>query len=120
MTWNLRRKEVLDGDQLRAMLEESPASAARAILSAAQANIVDAQALLGQILLDSSGIERDPALALVWFQIVARHGHAMAQNMARRCHEHGWRLRSITGWQPRPGLIGVSTTTPTCLPPGAA
>jgi TPR repeat protein len=90
MTWNLRREEVLDGDQLRAMLEESPASAAKAILSAAQANIVDAQALLGQILLDGSGIERDPALALVWFQIAARHGHAMAQNMAGRCHEHGW------------------------------
>jgi TPR repeat protein len=90
MTWNLRREEVLDGDQLRAMLEESPASAARAILSAAQANIVDAQALLGQILLDGSGIECDPALALVWFQIAARRGHAMAQNMAGRCHEHGW------------------------------
>ena len=90
MTWNLRREEVLDGDQLRAMLEESPASAAKAILSAAQANIVDAQALLGQILLDGSGIERDPALALVWFQIAARRGHAMAQNMAGRCHEHGW------------------------------
>ena len=90
MGWNLRREEVLDGDQLRAMLDESPASAARAILSAAQANIVDAQALLGQILLDGRGIERDPALALVWFQIAARHGHAMAQNMAGRCHEHGW------------------------------
>jgi TPR repeat protein len=90
MTWNLRREEVLDGDQLRAMLEESPASAARAILSAAQANIVDAQALLGQILLDGTGIKRDPALALVWFQIAARRGHAMAQNMAGRCHEHGW------------------------------
>lgn len=90
MTWNLRREEVLDGDQLRAMLEDSPASAARAILIAAQANIVDAQALLGQILLDGTGIERDPALALVWFQIAARRGHAMAQNMAGRCHEHGW------------------------------
>lgn len=90
MTWNLRREEVLDGDQLRAMLEDSPASAARAILIAAQANIVDAQALLGQILLDGSGIECDPALALVWFQIAARRGHAMAQNMAGRCHEHGW------------------------------
>jgi len=90
MTWNLRREEVLDGDQLRAMLEDSPASAARAILIAAQANIVDAQALLGQILLDGTGIERDPALALVWFKIAARRGHAMAQNMAGRCHEHGW------------------------------
>jgi hypothetical protein len=90
MTWNLRREEVLDGDQLRAMLEESPASAARAILSAAQANIVDAQALLGQILLDGAGIEQDPSLAMTWFQIAARNGHAMAHNMLGRCHEHGW------------------------------
>jgi TPR repeat protein len=90
MSWNLRREEVLDGDQLRAMLEDSPASAARAILIAAQAQIVDAQALLGQILLDGTGIERDPALALVWFQIAARNGHAMAHNMAGRCYEHGW------------------------------
>jgi TPR repeat protein len=90
MSWNLRREEVLDGEQLRAMLLASPASAARAILTAAQANMVDAQALLGQILLDGTGIERDPPLALVWFQIAARNGHVMSHNMLGRCHEHGW------------------------------
>jgi len=90
MNWSLRRQETLDGEQLRAMLQENPASAARAILIAAQENIVDAQALLGQILLDGTGIEQDAALALVWFQIAGRNGHAMANNMAGRCHEHGW------------------------------
>jgi TPR repeat protein len=90
MSWTLRREDVLDGQQLRAMLQDNPASAARAILIAAQENIVDAQALLGQILLDGTGIEQDAALALVWFQIAARNGHAMATNMAGRCHEHGW------------------------------
>ncbi|MFK3798577.1 tetratricopeptide repeat protein [Pseudomonas sp. NPDC088444] len=90
MNWTLRREDVLDGQQLRAMLEENPASAARAILTAAQENIIDAQALLGQILLDGTGIEQDAALALTWFQIAARNGHAMATNMAGRCHEHGW------------------------------
>ncbi len=90
MGWNLRRQEVLDGDQLRAMLQDNPASAARAILIAAQENMVDAQALLGQILLDGTGIEQDAALALTWFQIAARSDHAMATNMAGRCHEHGW------------------------------
>lgn len=90
MSWNLRREEVLDGEQLRAMLQDNPASAARAILLAAQAHIVDAQALLGQILLDGTGIEQDAALALTWFQIAARSGHAMAINMAGRCNEHGW------------------------------
>lgn len=90
MSWNLRRQEVLDGQQLRAMLQDNPASAARAILIAAQENMTDAQALLGQILLDGTGIEQDAALALTWFQIAARSGHAMAINMAGRCHEHGW------------------------------
>jgi TPR repeat protein len=90
MSWNLRRQEVLDGEQLRAMLQDNPASAARAILIAAQENMPDAQALLGQILLDGAGIEQDAALALTWFQIAARNGHAMAINMAGRCHEHGW------------------------------
>lgn len=90
MSWTLRREDVLNGQQLRDMLQENPASAARAILIAAQENMVDAQALLGQILLDGTGIEQDAALALTWFQIAARNGHAMATNMAGRCHEHGW------------------------------
>jgi TPR repeat protein len=90
MSWSLRRREVLNGEQLRAMLRDNPASAARAILIAAQENMPDAQALLGQILLDGTGIEQDAALALTWFQIAARSGHAMAINMAGRCLEHGW------------------------------
>ncbi|WP_426143467.1 tetratricopeptide repeat protein [Pseudomonas sp. DWP3-1-2] len=90
MTWNLQRKEVLDGDQLRAMLAEHPAKAAQAIIGAAADNLVEAQALLGQILLDGRGIERDPKLALTWFDIAARKGHLMARNMMGRCFEHGW------------------------------
>lgn len=90
MTWNLQREEALDGDQLRAMLASNPNKAAQAIVAAAGQNLVDAQALLGQILLDGQGIERDQALALRWFQIAARNGHVMARNMLGRCHEHGW------------------------------
>ncbi len=36
--------------------------------------MVDAQALLGQILLDGHGIEQDQAVALRWFEIAARAG----------------------------------------------
>lgn len=90
MAFHLRRAEVLDGEQLRAMLDESPARAAQAILMAAKEGVLDAQALLGQILLDGRGIERDEALALRWFQIAARGGHLMARNMLGRCLEHGW------------------------------
>ena len=86
----MRREEVLDGDSLKSMLDESPARAAQAILLAAREGVVDAQALLGQILLDGQGIEQDQPLAVRWFEIAARHGHLMARNMLGRCHEHGW------------------------------
>jgi TPR repeat protein len=90
MSFQLRREEVLDGEQLKSMLDESPARAAQAILMAAREGEVDAQALLGQILLDGRGIAQDQALALRWFDIAARQGHLMARNMLGRCHEHGW------------------------------
>jgi hypothetical protein len=90
MSYLLRREEVLDGTQLGAMLEESPARAAQAILLAAGQGVVEAQALLGQILLDGRGIARDQPLALRWFGIAAGQGHLMARNMLGRCHEHGW------------------------------
>ena len=90
MTFQLRREEVLDGDQLKSMLEESPARAAQAILLAAREGVADAQALLGQILLDGRGIAQDQALAVRWFDIAAQRGHLMARNMLGRCHEHGW------------------------------
>jgi TPR repeat protein len=46
--------------------------------------------MLGQILLQGLGIERDPALALTRFRLAARQGSPMAFNMLGRCHEHGW------------------------------
>ncbi|RON65081.1 tetratricopeptide repeat protein [Pseudomonas fluorescens] len=90
MSFHLRREEVLDAAGLTAMLEESPARAAQAILLAAGEGEIEAQALLGQILLDGRGIAQDQALALRWFGIAAGRGHLMARNMLGRCHEHGW------------------------------
>ena len=90
MGFLLRREEVLNVEQLQSMLDDSPVRAAQAILIAAKVGVVDAQALLGQILLEGRGIARDEALALRWFQIAAQGGHLMARNMAGRCLEHGW------------------------------
>ncbi|NMX48861.1 tetratricopeptide repeat protein [Pseudomonas veronii] len=90
MGFLLRREEVLNVEQLQRMLDDSPVRAAQAILIAAREGVVDAQALLGQILLEGRGIERDEALALRWFQIAAQGGHLMARNMLGRCREHGW------------------------------
>lgn len=90
MSFLLRRQEVLNVEQLQAMLDDSPVRAAQAILLAAKEGAVDAQALLGQILLDGRGIARDEALALRWFHIAANGGQLMARNMVGRCLEHGW------------------------------
>ncbi len=90
MGFLLRREEVLNVEQLQSMLDDSPVRAAQAILIAAKEGVLDAQALLGQILLEGRGIARDEALALRWFRIAAQGGHSMARNMAGRCLEHGW------------------------------
>lgn len=90
MAFVLRRREELSVEQLRARLASDPRQAAAAILEAARRGDVEAQALLGQILLDGQGIERDAALAATWFRIAAERGHAMARNMLGRCLEHGW------------------------------
>ena len=109
MSFQLRRQEQLDGQQLTAMLAENPARAAQAILLAARQGIVDGHALLGQILLDGQGIARDPVLARRWFQIAANGGHLMARNMLGRCWEHGWggavdslKPATSTGCRPNP------------------
>lgn len=90
MSYQLRREEVVDVAGLRAMLEESPGKAAQAILAAAGQGAVEAQLLLGQILLDGRGIQADAAVARRWFGIAAQGGSAMAHNMLGRCLEHGW------------------------------
>ncbi|AZF46162.1 MULTISPECIES: tetratricopeptide repeat protein [unclassified Pseudomonas] len=90
MGFLLRRQEVLNVEQLQSMLDDSPVRAAQAILIAAREGVVDAQALLGQILLEGRGIARDETLALRWFRIAAQGGHLMARNMIGRCLEHGW------------------------------
>ncbi|AGZ36904.1 MULTISPECIES: tetratricopeptide repeat protein [Pseudomonas] len=90
MSYQLRREDVVDVAGLQAMLEDSPGKAAQAILAAAGQGVVQAQLLLGQILLDGRGIEQDALLARRWFGIAAQAGNAMAHNMLGRCLEHGW------------------------------
>ena len=71
-------------------LAGEPEEAARWIKAAAEQGLPDAQALLGQILLDGRGISIDMALARNWFAKAAEQGHLMGINMLGRCHELGW------------------------------
>ncbi len=86
----LRHTEALSDRQLEHQLQGNSREQAAAILAAARSGAVQAQLLLGQILLDGRGIQHDPSLAFIWFSIAARHGDGMAHNMLGRCHEHGW------------------------------
>jgi len=90
MSHALRRRETLNADPLSQMLAGDARQQAQAILAAAKDGQLDAQVMLGQILLEGQGIQRDPVLALTWFRLGAAQGHAMAHNMLGRCLEHGW------------------------------
>jgi len=71
-------------------LIDNPRAYAQIVMRAAALGDADAQATLGQLLLDGHGIERDPRLGLTWFRIAARQAHAMSINMVGRCLENGW------------------------------
>lgn len=79
-----------EGSSNRQRLDGRHREAAQGILAAAKDGQVEAYVMLGQILLEGQGIQRDPELALTWFRIAARQGQPMALNMLGRCLEHGW------------------------------
>ncbi len=94
MGHRLYRQQELSPEQLAGELLNQPRTTARLLICQAARNDPEAQALLGQILLDGQGIRQDARLALCWFRMAARQGHAMACNMAGRCLEHGWTGKS--------------------------
>ncbi|ADV83672.1 tetratricopeptide repeat protein [Terriglobus saanensis] len=85
----IRTKRVTT-DELRDMLVRNPSDAARWIETAAKAEMVAAQIVWGQLLLDGRGVERDPTAAFGWFQKAAAQGNVEARNMVGRCYEQGW------------------------------
>jgi TPR repeat protein len=97
----LSRREEVSAKQLPNLLAGEPRKAARIILAAAETGLADAQVMLGQILLEGRGIQRDAGLAVRWFRIARAHGNSMAHNMLGRCLEHGW------GCDPNPSLAAA-------------
>ena len=76
-------------EDIEARLSGSPESRAAFVREAAVAGEAEAQALLGQMLLDGNGVAADPSAAFAWFNKAAQH-HAMALNMVGRCYDLGW------------------------------
>lgn len=81
---------ALGREAIEAALSGPPEQAAAFIRSAAQAGAAEAQLVLGQILLDGHGVERDPIEGLQWFVEAAKQDNVMAMNMVGRCYENGW------------------------------
>jgi TPR repeat protein len=81
---------ALPATKLRAELAGDPCEAARWIRAGAFHGFPEAQLMLGQMLLDGTGLDRDHAAAMRWFLRAAAAGLAEAMNMVGRCHELGW------------------------------
>ena len=76
--------------QLQQLLSIEPGRAARWVRSAAARGVPAAQVRLGRMLLEGTGVARDPAQAFASFTRAAASGDADAHNMLGRCHEQGW------------------------------
>lgn len=76
--------------QLAELMAGPPEKFAPWIQAAAGQGLVEAQAILGQMLLDGAGVPRDAGAGLAWFKRAAHADHPMSINMVGRCYENGW------------------------------
>lgn len=74
----------------RSVIDAEPSAAAAWMLGAARLGHGDAQAVLGQWLLDGHGMPRNTQEALGWFLKAGTQGHVIGMNMTGRCFENGW------------------------------
>ena len=92
-------------------LNGSPEQIASGLRVAAQQGYAEAQALLGQVLLDGQGVAVDQAEALHWFKAASRSNHPMAINMVGRCIENGWGVAAnpmeAANWYKRATDLGL-------------
>jgi hypothetical protein len=81
---------ALDADEIARRLSGPREEVASFVRAAAEAGSAEAQARLGQMLLDGDGVARDAAQGFAWFERAARAGHLEAANMVGRCYDLGW------------------------------
>ncbi|MBB4100700.1 tetratricopeptide repeat protein [Sphingomonas kyeonggiensis] len=78
--------DQLSSEDIAARLSGSPEERAALIREGAEVGLAEAQAVLGQMLLD----QQKPAEAFGWFWKAAQQGHPMGLNMLGRCYDLGW------------------------------
>lgn len=83
MTGAIDALNALSPDEVRSRLEEDPAAFLR---QAAEAGSAEAQARLGQMLLDTGNASE----GFRWFVAAAQQEHVEAINMVGRCYDLGW------------------------------
>lgn len=81
---------ALGAQEIAAQLSGPSPERVALIEAAAAAGIAEAQAVLGQMLLDGRELPADPPAALRWFCKAAAQQHLMALNMVGRCYDLGW------------------------------
>src|SRR3546814_6476149 len=89
---------AMSADELAERLAGSPEERAAIVRTAAEADVAQAQALYGQMLLDGVGVAKDERAALAWFAKAANQNHILAINMVGRCYrseEHTSELQSL-------------------------
>jgi TPR repeat protein len=81
---------ALDADEIARRLSGPRAEVAAFVRAAAEAGSAEAQARIGQMLLDGDGVARDATAGFAWFKRAAQAGHLEAANMVGRCYDLGW------------------------------
>lgn len=81
--------EALTREQIEARLADAEGRVSLIRAGAAE-GIAEAQAVLGQMLLDGVDLPRDAVAAFDWFNRAAAQRHLMALNMVGRCYDLGW------------------------------
>ena len=81
--------DTLTREEIDARLADADSRVAL-IQAGAEAGVAEAQAVLGQMLLDGAELPRNPAAAFEWFNRAAAQHHVMALNMVGRCYDLGW------------------------------
>lgn len=80
----------LSVERVAEMKQASPVELTGWVYASARYGLVEAQVLLGQMLLDGDMMQRDHTAAFGWISAAAGASYPPAINMRGRCHQNGW------------------------------
>jgi len=81
---------TLDARRLQALFVQGADQAAQWVYAIAADGVAQAQVCYGRMLLEGTGVPKDPVAALTWFRRAETQGDIDAVNMVGRCLDNGW------------------------------